>query len=48
MLRPNLNHKEKDALGYSLVVRTSTEDWWVDPSVIPYSEYKNFAKVMAY
>jgi hypothetical protein len=37
-----------DALGYSLVVRTPTEDWWVDPKVIRYSRYKNFAKIMAY
>ena len=37
-----------DALGYSLVIRTPTEDWWVDPSVITYSEYKNFARILAY
>lgn len=31
-----------DALGYSLVVSSRSEDWWVDPSIIKYSEYKNF------
>lgn len=34
-----------DALGYSLVVRTPQEDWWVDPSVVPYSTYKHFSKI---
>lgn len=37
-----------NALGYSLVVRTSTEDWWVDPNIIPYSQYKDFSKWLAY
>lgn len=30
-----------DSLGYSLVQRHSYEDWWVDPNVIPYPQYKN-------
>lgn len=34
-----------DALGYSLVHRGWTEDFWVDPSIIPYSEYKQFYKM---
>ena len=29
-----------DSLGYSLVVRTEHEDWWVDPKVIPLTEYR--------
>lgn len=29
------------ALGYSLVVKDWHEDWWVDPKIIPYNEYKN-------
>jgi hypothetical protein len=37
-----------NAFGYSLVVRTPTEDWWVDPGVINYSSYKHFAKILAY
>lgn len=37
-----------NALGYSLVVITPTEDWWVDPSIIKYSSYKHFAKILAY
>jgi len=37
-----------DALGYSLVIRTPTEDWWIDPNVIPYSQYKHFSKILAY
>lgn len=36
-----------NALGYSLVVRTWAEDWWVDPAIMPYSEYKNFYKIMS-
>ena len=36
-----------NALGYSLVVRGWTEDLWVDPSVMPYSEYKQFYNVMS-
>lgn len=31
-----------DALGYSLVCQSGTEDWWVDPNIIPYSNYKNY------
>lgn len=34
-----------DALGYSLVVRGWTEDFWVDPSIVPYSEYKRFYSI---
>lgn len=30
-----------DSLGYSLVVRLWHEDWWVDPEVIDYDEYKH-------
>ena len=29
-----------DSLGYSLVVRTESEDWWVDPSVINLESYR--------
>lgn len=29
-----------DSLGYSLVVRTESEDWWVDPSVIDLESYR--------
>lgn len=36
-----------DALGYSLVVRGWTEDFWVDPSIISYSEYKQFYNIMS-
>lgn len=34
-----------DALGYSLVVRDWTEDFWVDPNVMEYSEYKKYFKM---
>lgn len=34
-----------DALGYSLVVQSTTEDWWIDPSIIKYSEYKHWARI---
>ena len=33
-----------DSLGYSLVVRTEYEDWWVDPEVIPLPEYRGYFK----
>lgn len=33
-----------DSLGYSLVVRTESEDWWVDPKVIPLTEYRQYFK----
>jgi len=33
-----------DGLGYSLVQKHAWEDWWVDPNVIPYPEYKNSFK----
>lgn len=36
-----------NSLGYSLVVREQHEDFWVDPNVIPYSEYKNYFRIMA-
>ena len=26
--------------GYNMVARTMDEDWWVDPNVIPYGEYR--------
>jgi hypothetical protein len=29
-----------DSLGYSLVVRTESEDWWVDPNVIELQDYR--------
>jgi hypothetical protein len=29
------------ALGYSLVVKEIHEDWWVDPTVIKFNDYKN-------
>lgn len=31
-----------DSLGYSLVVRSEHEDWWVDPKVIPLEKYRNY------
>jgi hypothetical protein len=31
-----------DSLGYSLVVRTEHEDWWVDPKVIPLNKYRDY------
>jgi hypothetical protein len=33
-----------DSLGYSLVVRTESEDWWVDPSVIDLASYRKHFK----
>lgn len=36
-----------DALGYSLVGRWWTDDFWVDPSVVPYSEYKQFYNMIS-
>ena len=32
-------------LGYVLVARTVSEDWWVDPTVIPYSEYQKYFRM---
>ena len=29
-----------DSLGYSIVVRTESEDWWVDPNVIGLESYR--------
>jgi hypothetical protein len=31
-------------LGYSLVVKLGHEDWWVDPTVVPYPVYKYYGK----
>ena len=33
-----------DSLGYSLVVRTESEDWWVDPNVIDLQSYRKHFK----
>lgn len=33
-----------DSLGYSLVVRTESEDWWVDPTVIDLDSYRKHFK----
>lgn len=33
--------------GYALVVRNWHDDWWVDPNVIPHSQFKNFYKMSA-
>ena len=31
-----------DSLGYSIVVRTESEDWWVDPKIIKLSEFRKY------
>ena len=31
--------------GYNLIRRTMCEDWWIDPTVIPYTEYRSKIKV---
>lgn len=31
-----------DALGYSLVKRWGYEDWWIDPEIMDFQEYKHF------
>lgn len=36
-----------DALGYSLVFRGWAEDLWVDPNIMPYSQYKKFYNMAA-
>lgn len=36
-----------NALGYSLVVRLAHEDWWVDPTVVPYQKYKNYFNMVS-
>ena len=36
-----------NALGYSLVKRITWEDWWVDPEVIPYMEYREHLQIDA-
>jgi hypothetical protein len=33
-----------DSLGYSIVVRTESEDWWVDPNVIDLQSYRKHFK----
>lgn len=33
-----------DSLGYSLVVRTESEDWWVDPNVVDFLSYRKHFK----
>ena len=33
-----------DNLGYSLVCKIGHEDWWVDPNIVPYSEYKWYSR----
>ena len=33
-----------DSLGYSLVVRTESEDWWVDPNIIDLASYRKHFK----
>jgi len=30
------------SLGYKMVGRSTHEDWWVDPKVIPYNHFKNY------
>ena len=30
------------SLGYKLVQRHTFEDWWVDPTVVPYTEFKEY------
>lgn len=34
-----------DSLGYSLVQRHHHEDWWVDPQIVPYMEYREFFRI---
>lgn len=33
-----------DSLGYSIIVKTESEDWWVDPNVLPLEEYRKYAR----
>jgi hypothetical protein len=33
------------SLGYKMVVRDLHEDWWVDPDVIPYMQYRNYFNI---
>lgn len=33
-----------DSYGYSLVVRTESEDWWIDPNIINLPEYRKYFK----
>ena len=35
------------SLGYKLVQRHTFEDFWVDPEVVPYNEYKNYFVMQA-
>ena len=34
-----------DALGYSLVCSSVSEDWWIDPQTIPMIEYRKFFNI---
>ena len=34
-------------LGYSLIAKIGHEDWWVDPTVVPYPVYKYYARYEA-
>lgn len=34
-----------DSLGYALVQRIAWEDWWVDPEVVPYLDYREYLKM---
>lgn len=36
-----------DSLGYSLVKRITWEDWWVDPEVVPYLDYREQLEINA-
>lgn len=33
------------SFGYNMIARTKDEDWWIDPSVIKYSDYRQKIKV---
>jgi hypothetical protein len=36
-----------DSLGYALVKRIAWEDWWVDPEVVPYLDYREQLQIDA-
>jgi hypothetical protein len=36
-----------DSLGYSLVKRWGYEDWWIDPEIMDFQEYKHFLRMEA-
>lgn len=40
----NVQREILDSFGYSLVVRTESEDWWVDPKVIDLEAQRPFFK----